>query len=115
MKRLLVAAFWGAFVFTLYMACHPQPPQPGGVSDKGLHILAFTVLTTLAVFAYPRTRLLRIGLLLALFGISIELIQLVPVLHRDGNIADLVADLIAISATLALATLHRNKSAAPIP
>jgi hypothetical protein len=70
---------------------------PGDPSDKMQHILSFLTLTALAAVAYPRTSLLRIGVLLSAFGVLIELVQLVPALNRDGDPIDWVADTLAIT------------------
>jgi hypothetical protein len=109
LARLLKLAFWAALLFALVMALLPQPPQlPGSPSDKVQHMLAFAVLTALALAAYPRASWLRIGLGLACFGAFIELAQLIPMLGREGSWLDLVADCGAVAAVLALGTPVRT-------
>jgi len=108
--RLLRIAFWAALLFALVMALLPKPPQiPGSPSDKLQHIAAFAVLSALAAAAYRSTPLLRLGILLSLFGAAIELLQLIPPLHRDGNLLDWLADSASITAVLALAALARKQ------
>jgi len=70
---------------------------PGDPPDKIQHILAFLTLAALAAVAYPRTSLLRIGVLLSTFGVLIELVQLIPALNRDGDPTDWIADTLAIA------------------
>ena len=111
-RRLLPLAFWPAALFAFVMATLPKPPQlPGQPSDKIHHILAFTVLVALAAAAYPRTRLLRIGLGLSAFGALIELVQTIPMLHRDAEFIDWIADTAATAIVLALAALVRRRLA----
>ncbi len=83
------------------MALLPKPPRlPGDPSDKVQHILAFSVLTALALAAYPRASALAIGVGLALVGGLIELGQLIPALHRDGSWLDWAADCGAVAVVL---------------
>jgi VanZ family protein len=94
------------------MALLPKPPHiPGDPSDKIQHILAFTVLAGLATAAYPRAPLLRIALLLSGFGALIELLQLIPPLHRDGNVVDWLADSAAVALVLAAVAAVRWRRA----
>ena len=103
-------------VFAFVMAVLPHPPQlPGAPSDKVQHIAAFLVLGALASFAYPRTSPVYLATALSLFGAVIEIVQLIPALHRDGDPVDWIADTAA--AGLILIFLHwlrtrRVKSAA---
>jgi hypothetical protein len=66
------------------------------------HILAFTVLAALAVAAYPKARLLLIGVSLSVVGAAIELLQLIPSLHREGSFVDWFADCGAVALVLVL-------------
>lgn len=112
LQRLLKAAFWAALGFALVMALLPRPPQlPGAPSDKLQHVIAFAVLAGLAAAAYPRVGLGRIGAMLAAFGALIELLQLIPALHRDGSVADWIADAVAIAVVLGIAALVRALTA----
>lgn len=96
--------FWAAATFAFVMAVLPHPPQvPGAPSDKVQHILAFATLGCLAAWAFPKIGVLQIVLGLSAFGALIELIQLVPGLHRDGDPVDWVADTIATAVALGIA------------
>ena len=103
--RILRAAFWAAAIFAFIMAVLPHPPQlPGAPSDKIQHIAAFLVLGALASFAYPRTSPVYLATGLSVFGAAIEVVQLIPSLHRDGDPIDWIADTAA--AGLMLIVLH---------
>jgi VanZ family protein len=91
------------------MAIMPHPPEvPGHPNDKVEHIVAFATLAMLGSFAYPRASLLRLLVGLSLFGALIEVVQSIPVLHRDSDIWDLVADTVAVAFVLSLAWWRRR-------
>lgn len=109
MARLIRPAFWGAMLFALVMASLPQPPQlPGSPSDKIQHVLAFAVLAGLAAGAYREASLLRLWAGLSAFGALIEIVQAIPVLHRDSDIVDWVADTLAAGLVLLAIALFRR-------
>ncbi|MCW2922589.1 MAG: hypothetical protein JWL76_2463 [Thermoleophilia bacterium] len=104
-------AFWSAALFALVMAILPKPPQlPGSPSDKIQHIAAFVVLAALAAAAYPRTSLMRIAVWLSLFGALIEFLQALPMLHRDSDARDWIADTLAAALVLLLVRLWRRRA-----
>ena len=109
-RRYLPYLFWAALVFAFVMAVLPQPPRlPGEPSDKIQHILAFTVLAGLAAAAYPRARLLSLGLRLSAFGALIEVVQTIPMLHRDGDVVDWIADTLAAAVVLGVCAFFRRR------
>src|ERR1044072_7248561 len=100
---LLRLAFWAAATFALVMALLPHPPQlPGEPSDKVQHIAAFLTLGALGSFAYPKANPFRLGACLSIFGAVIEVLQLIPVLHRDGDLLDWLADTAAVALIILL-------------
>jgi len=109
MTRLLQLVFWAALLFALVLALWPQGPTlPGNPADKLQHMAAFFTLAVLGGLAFARLSLLRLFVLLTLFGGLIELAQLFPDLQRDADSADLVADIFAAAAGVLLAgTLRR--------
>jgi len=114
--RLLRYAFWSAAAFAFTMAVLPNPPHlPGGPSDKVQHMLAFAVLAALASAAYRNAPLLPIGVLLSAFGAAIEVVQLIPALHRWGDVVDWVADTAAAALVLAAVGLRRLRLARQPP
>ena len=113
-QRLLLLAFWSAAAFALVMASLPRPPQlPTEPSDKIQHIIAFATLAALGAAAYPRASLVRLLIGLAAFGALIEIIQLIPALQRDAQLTDIIADVAAAAAILALVRLIRRRPSTP--
>lgn len=95
--------FWAALIFAFVMAVLPHPPRlPGQPSDKIQHVIAFTTLAALGRLAFPRLADWRLLAGLSLYGALIEVIQLVPVLNRDGELLDWLADTVAVALVLAL-------------
>jgi hypothetical protein len=95
-------AFFAALIFTFYSAVIP-PSQALQLFpwDKAEHFVAFYGLTGLAVAAFPKRNLFLIAGLLSACGALIELVQALPVVHRDCDFWDWVADTTAIIAALA--------------
>ena len=113
---ILRLAFWAAALVALVMALLPHPPQlPGEPSDKVQHIAAFLTLGALGSFAYPDTNPFRLGVGLSLFGAAIEVLQLIPSLHRDGDPLDWMADsaAVALSILLLRRLVGRGRDEAP--
>jgi hypothetical protein len=94
--------FLAALIFTFYSAVIP-PAQALNLTpwDKATHFIAFYVLTGLAVAAFPKQNPIVIGAWLSAFGGLIEIVQGLPMVHRDRDFWDWVADTIAISCALA--------------
>ena len=91
------------------MAILPHPPEvPGEPNDKVQHIIAFATLSLLGSFAYPRAALLQLLVRLSLFGAFIEVVQAIPVLHRDSDFFDWVADTAAVVVVLLLVHWRRS-------
>jgi VanZ family protein len=93
-------------LFAFVMAVVPHPPMlPGQPSDKLQHIVAFIVLALLGRLAYPETRkrVLLFGLMA--FGALIEVAQAIPMIHRDADPFDWLADTAAALAVFVIAAL----------
>lgn len=103
--RLILLA---ALVFAVTMALLPHPPKVPIDSDKYQHMLAFGTLTILSVLAFQQTPLLRIGERLSFLGAMIEVVQSIPVLHRDCDIMDWVADTAVIIGMLVVVAISRR-------
>ena len=110
MPRLLKIAFWMAALFAFVLAVLPQPPS-FDVSDKLEHMAAFMVITVLGCVAYPRFPRLKLALALIAFGGLIELVQEIPMLHRDSELGDWIADIVAVVVGLGGFALVRRLSA----
>ena len=101
--------FWAAAAFAFVMAVLPHPPQvPGAPNDKIQHIIAFVTLAALGAWAYRRTPLLKLAIGLSLFGALIEVVQMIPALHRDSDVLDWIADTAAVMGVLLLVSWWRR-------
>ena len=93
--------FWGVLIFTFVYAEIPRVDAPQMMaSDKSDHFLAFYGLAVLAAAAFPGRRLMILALQLSAFGAIIELVQALPIVNRDGDFWDWVADTIGITFAL---------------
>ncbi len=102
LARLAKGVFFAALAFTFYSAVIPPQRAIQLVPwDKAEHFIAFYALTGLAAAAFPRCNVLIIAVLLSAFGALIEIVQGLPIVHRDKDVWDWVADTIAIVAALA--------------
>jgi VanZ family protein len=109
-SRLARTLFWAAAAFAFVMAVLPHPPQiPGEPNDKLQHITAFATLALLGSFAYPATALVQLLVRLSLFGAAIEIFQAIPVLHRDSDVWDWIADTIAVAVVLLIVRWWRSR------
>jgi hypothetical protein len=103
--------FWSTAIFAFVMAILPHPPHlPGSPSDKVQHIAAFATLGLLGSWSYRQTSPLSLLLRLSLFGAFIELVQAIPVLHRDSDVLDWIADTAAVSIVLLAISWWRSHS-----
>jgi len=110
-SRTARALFWAAALFAFVMAVLPHPPHiPGNPNDKLQHIAAFVTLSLLGSFAYPALALVQLLIRLSMFGAAIEVIQAIPVLHRDSDFWDWVADTVAIGVALLIVRWWRRRS-----
>jgi hypothetical protein len=100
--RLAQVAFFAAFIFTFYSAVIPPQKALQLVPwDKAEHFLAFYALTGLGVAGFPRRNLFVLAALLSAFGAFIEFVQGLPIVHRDRDFWDWLADTVAIAMALA--------------
>ena len=73
-------------------------------------MIAFLTLGALAFFAFPRAKLLTLLIWLSAFGAFIEFTQMIPALHRDGDIKDWIADTAATAAILVVLHLATRRT-----
>lgn len=104
MERFAKITFIAAIVLTLVFALSPHPPVLIDY-DKAQHGLAFAALAILGRCGYPRAPWQLIAVALAGFGGAIEVIQLVPALHRTSDIYDWYADIAATGLGLMLSAI----------
>ena len=107
---LIRIVFGMALVFALFMALDPKPPHvvPMHLWDKWYHMAAFATLALLAGLGWPRMPLLRLGEHLSFLGALIEVAQAMPIVHRDCDIWDWVADTAAIAVALLFIRMVRK-------
>jgi VanZ family protein len=98
-----------ALVASLVGALWPDPSSDQIFkSDKVLHMVAFATLAVFAVFSFPRANLIKLAIGLSIFGALIEVFQGLPVIGRDADAMDWVADMtgvIGVSSAFHLARL----------
>ena len=110
MHRILQTVFWLAVASTLYVTLTPITVFVPG-SDKSQHLITFGMLTLGAAAAYPRARLVLVGLALSGFGGAIEVLQ--PWFGRTGDMLDWFADSAGILIALMLVWTARKLLARP--
>jgi VanZ family protein len=93
------------------MAVVPVPPEvPGEPNDKIQHMVAFATLGFLGAWAYARASLVRLLVSLSLFGAFIEIVQALPVVQRDSDVKDWIADTVASGLALLIVRLWRSRA-----
>lgn len=98
--------FFAAAAFALVMALLPKPPQlPGEPGDKVQHMIAFFTLGAMSAAGWRERPVLFLLAMLALFGASIEVFQMIPALHRDAEFFDWIADVAAALGGIAVVRL----------
>ena len=108
-RRWAKRALWAAALFSFGMAVSPRPPDLGGPPSYRIeHVLAFVVLASLSRFAYPAARTTTLVIWLGAFGALIELVQAIPLLGRDSDVLDWLADVFTSAAVLFLLPRPRN-------
>ena len=106
-QALAAPAFWLCLFGAVTLALLPHPPHFREFGDKGQHMLAFGTLAFLGNFAFPAMTRARLGERLSFLGALVEVAQSIPMLHRDCDIRDWIADTVAIVAMLTLLYLLR--------
>ena len=97
-----------ALATTLYFALGPPPNGPGLLPwDKAQHFLAFYVLAGLTAAAFPKGRIWIIVAALLGLGGAIEVVQGLPMVRRDADVFDWVADTVGVTFALAPLLLAR--------
>lgn len=98
-RRLLLFVVAAAVIILANLA--PGSWQPGTSNDKLNHMLAFAVLTPLALISFPSTSVVRIFFGLAFFNAGIELSQAALSLGREPDPLDWLAGTLATIPVLA--------------
>lgn len=87
--------------------------QFGSQNDKLNHFVAFFVLTSLTVFAFPARNLTLILLFLFGFNALIELSQGLLALGREPSLIDIAAGVLATTLVLSVEYVRRSGRSAP--
>lgn len=94
------------------MAVLPEPQfLLDTYSDKVRHMAAFFTLAVLGFASYPQISRLNFMLALIAFGGLIEVVQLFPALHRESELSDWGADIIAVFGALICIQIVRSMRA----
>jgi hypothetical protein len=86
----------------------PEAVRIGSANDKVNHALAFAVLTPIAIWAFPRQRLLTVFLGLATFNALIEVAQAVLGLGREADFGDWLTGALVCASLLLASALWRR-------
>jgi VanZ family protein len=109
-KRLVSFLFWLCFIALNALALSPPtylpPLEVFSWWDKAQHAIGFGALAVLAALAYPHVSMLRMGVLLCLQGVAIEVLQHWGGL-RFGDWQDAVAEAVGVLLGLGLAALYK--------
>jgi hypothetical protein len=68
--------------------------------DKAEHFVCFYALAATGAFAFPRIGAVWLGAALIALGAAIEVVQGLPMVARDSDWKDLVADAVAVGCAL---------------
>ena len=81
-------------VVIAWLAFRPSTGADQGLPwDKANHALAFLVLTIVSARGWPGAGVWRLGAVMLLAGVAIEMIQGLPLVARDRDGWDVVADM----------------------
>lgn len=93
-RRAFQAVACLLIVLVAWLAFKPSHGPDGGLSwDKANHALAFAVLTMVSARGWPGAGFWRLGAVMLLGGAVIEIIQGLPMIGRDMDGWDVVADM----------------------
>jgi hypothetical protein len=108
LSKIASVLFWLALAITLVMATLPSPPKMHmQVGDKLTHMSAFAALSLFAWLAFPKRGVVWLFAVMAMLGAVIEVLQLIPALQRDADVADWIADCGASLAVLVICQTMR--------
>jgi VanZ family protein len=108
MKTIFIILFWALIATTTFLLLLEVKPVPQTwPKDKLQHAIIFALLTYIGIKSYPKY-VLYICLGLAVYGVSMELLQSQLTLTRSGNIADWLADIVGIALGLIALNWHKK-------
>jgi VanZ family protein len=102
---LRLALYALAVAVLLYLCLAPSRELPQvNVWDKAEHAAAWLVLAGLGLLLFPR-RVVAIGLFAVAVGVLVELLQATPLIARDADVRDVLADSVGVAVALAIGRL----------
>jgi VanZ family protein len=105
---LRLAIYGFAVVVLLFLTLAPSNDLPTvNVWDKAEHAIAWLVLAGLGLLLFPR-HAVRIALFSLGVGVLVEILQATPMIARDADIRDVLADSAGIAAALVVGRLVRR-------
>lgn len=110
---MLRIIFWGVLVAIFTLALSPGIHDLRFVNDKVQHVGAFVALGCLASATFPAQSRIVLIVWLAIIGGAIEILQMLPVVGRDAQLSDWVADCLAsLLSVVAFRSLQRKSDPA---
>jgi VanZ family protein len=105
---LRLAAYAVAVGVLLYMTLAPSSHLPQvDVWDKGEHAIAWLVLAGVGLLLFPSSAVPVAAFSLGL-GVLVEILQATPLVGRDADLRDVLADSVGVAAALAVGRLGRR-------
>jgi hypothetical protein len=116
LKLAIRLVFWAALVFALTMGVLPKPPETpiDRFGDKFAHVFAFGTIAGLGALGFAPARRWQVAERLSFAGALLEVVQSIPMLHRDCDIRDWAADtlsIVAVTCFVSALQAYRSKSA----
>jgi VanZ family protein len=112
-RKIAKAGFWAGIVLLLALALLPPGTAPSLPGDKIQHFSGFLALGILGLGWVTKRRLTMV-VFLAILGGAIELLQATPVIRRDSEFLDWVADVAGIFLALAIVSGAALIAARPV-
>ncbi|MCS6627385.1 hypothetical protein N0B44_31205 [Roseibacterium beibuensis] len=98
-------------IVVAWLAFRPAVETDAGLPwDKANHALAFAVLMVLAGRGWPDIPRSLLILVMLAAGVGIELVQGLPRIGRDADVADVAADGVGIAVGLVVLAIHRRRA-----
>lgn len=105
---LRLAIYAAAVAVLLYLTLAPSEDLPEvNIWDKAEHAIAWLVLAGLGLLLFPK-RVATIALFSLGIGVLVEILQASPMIARDADVRDVLADSVGIAAALAVGRLVRR-------
>jgi peptidoglycan/LPS O-acetylase OafA/YrhL len=108
------AAFAAALLAGTASAVLPSDDTPHILPwDKAEHFVGFYALAALGAFAFPRLKAVWLAAALIALGGGIEVVQGLPMVARDSDVKDWIADTLAVACALGPLVIARWRAGWP--